>query len=137
MTFGALYVIQNPLRYFREEIKTLQEIEYQRIADLTFSEIKEAFYRQQIPWDQIAVKTSGSRFLLWKKPLSAPDPLGEVYRYWRISGKEKEEDDQNLYRYVTLEMVFAGHPSSDQELQKNQKENSRCFQYKFVVKRIH
>jgi hypothetical protein len=109
VAFGALYVIQNPLRFFRAEIQSLSSMEYQRLADWTFSEIKEQFYLQQIPLEKIAAKKKESDFSLWGKPLetSFPQMLRPVYRFYRIYGKEREGKDKNKYRYLTIELFLS------------------------------
>jgi hypothetical protein len=132
VAFGALYVIQNPLRYLREEIKTLQSMEYQHLADLTFSEIKEAFYLQQIPLNQIPKNKSNSCFVLWKEPLnSSCELLGKVYRYYRIYGKEKQGKDKNHYHLLTLQLFLSPIPLCAKELKKD----SPFFTYKLFVQK--
>jgi hypothetical protein len=119
VSLGALYVIQTPLHFFHHEVKTLQAMDHQRFADLAFSEIKESFYRNQIPWDQIPVKEKESKFSLWKEPIpSSSTILGNVYRYYRIYGTNVEGKDHRHYRFLTVELLLSPLALSAKDLFK-------------------
>ena len=57
-------------------------MEYERMADLTFSEIKQAFYFSQISWENIPLKkeTPSFRFGRSSPPLP-PNFFGKAHRY--------------------------------------------------------
>lgn len=54
-------LIQNPIQSFRAELRLLEEMEGERLADWTFSEIKEKLLKNEIPWEKLpaqGIKTS-------------------------------------------------------------------------------
>ncbi len=136
VSFGALFVLETPLRYFRQEIKTLQKMEYERMADLTFSEIKQAFYFSQISWENIPLKKKDALFSLWKDPLpSSSELLGKAHRYYRIYGSEKRGGDQSLYRFLTVELFLTPLASPPKDHEKKKKTTPYFTYHLFVQKK--
>ncbi len=46
-------LIQSPIQSYRAERRLLEEMEGERLADWTFSEIKEKLLKNEIPWEKI------------------------------------------------------------------------------------
>ena len=46
-------LIQAPIRSYRAEMRLLEEMEGERLADWTFSEIKEKLLKNEIPWEKL------------------------------------------------------------------------------------
>ena len=46
-------LIQSPIQSYRAERRLLEEMEGERLADWTFSEIKEKLLKNEIPWDKL------------------------------------------------------------------------------------
>ncbi len=46
-------LIRQPLQMFKNELEKLEMVEKERLADWTFSEIKEMFLKNEIPWEKI------------------------------------------------------------------------------------
>jgi len=49
-------LVKKPLALYRSELKQLEEIEKERLADWTFSEVKEILLKNEIPWAKIPNK---------------------------------------------------------------------------------
>ena len=62
-------VIKFPILYFKKQIEHLSGFEKRRIADWTYSEIKEMFLREAIPWHKLPKK---------EEKESPPFPLPET-----------------------------------------------------------
>jgi hypothetical protein len=68
VTISALPLVKEPLHLFKAEFKAFEELEQERLANLAFVEVKEAFYNHKIPWEKIPEK----------KDTSSPIPLSPV-----------------------------------------------------------
>ena len=49
-------IVRLPIEYYRSQVERLEAFERQRIADWTFSEIKEFFLKESIPWEELPGK---------------------------------------------------------------------------------
>jgi hypothetical protein len=45
-----------PIRQYRDQVKRLERLDYQRIADLTFLEVKEKLLKEEIEWKKLPPK---------------------------------------------------------------------------------
>lgn len=52
----AIPLVRQPLWFFRKEVASFELIEKERMADWTFTEIKESLLKNEIPWDKIPAK---------------------------------------------------------------------------------
>jgi hypothetical protein len=52
----AVPLVKQPLKLFKDEMVHLQEMEQQRLADWTFTEIKEMLLKNEIPWEKIPLR---------------------------------------------------------------------------------
>lgn len=52
----AIPLVKQPLKLFRDEMVHLQKMELERLADWTFTEIKEILLKNEIPWKKIPLK---------------------------------------------------------------------------------
>ncbi len=52
----AVPLVSQPLKMYRSEMKFLEQLERERLADWTFSEIKEKLLKNEIPWEKIPSK---------------------------------------------------------------------------------
>ena len=46
-------LVQSPIQSFRAELQLLEEMEGERLAEWTFSEIKEKLLKNEIPWEKL------------------------------------------------------------------------------------
>ncbi len=64
-------LIKNPLQFYRTELGNLEKMEKDRLADWTFSEVKEMLLKNEISWDAIPHK--------WQKSVEFRLPDGKIY----------------------------------------------------------
>lgn len=58
-------LVRQPIEVFRAEMTKLEEMEKERLADWTFSEVKEMLLKNEIPWKKLPEKgEQSSDFLL-------------------------------------------------------------------------
>lgn len=113
-------LIQTPIRSYRNEFRLLEEIERDRLADWTFSEIKEKLLKNEFPWENFPTPT------LTTRPFSLPDatlqipglPTKTIQRKFSFKcGKkgEKVGPKGEIYRLVTLSIHFSPSPPKAKE----------------------
>jgi hypothetical protein len=49
----AVPLVKQPLQFFQKEILSMEQMEKERLADWTFSEIKEKLLKNEISWDKL------------------------------------------------------------------------------------
>jgi hypothetical protein len=65
-------LVTQPLKLYRSDLKFLEELERERLADWTFTEIKEKLLKHQIPWEKIPKRG------VYSSPFSLPDATIEI-----------------------------------------------------------
>ena len=105
----AIPLIVKPIRAYRGELKNLEAAERERLADWTFSEIKEELYRNKIPWEKIPKlhETKGP-FPLEPGNIYIPghEPK-EIERSFTLFGQgEKEGEAGDLFRMIYVHILF-------------------------------
>lgn len=50
-------LVNQPLKLYKKEIKNLETMEMERLADWTFTEVKEILLKNEIPWKKIPAKS--------------------------------------------------------------------------------
>ncbi len=61
ITIVALFaapLIRLPIKHYKLQIEHLEALECQRVADYTFSEIKESLFKGSIKWEQLPQKSA-------------------------------------------------------------------------------
>lgn len=100
-------LILRPIHFHRAAIQQLEQIDCDRIAAWTFSEIKETLLKSEIPWNQIpALKVESKSFELSKVPLQIPQlSFHNVPRTFTLRTlKEKIDPDGKIYRLVSVKI---------------------------------
>lgn len=120
-----------PLNHYKEQIKCLEQFERQRLADWTFSEVKELLLKHTIPWNQLPNrKDSPLRRKLTPARIAIPDlfskelsrslqlkcvkekigPQGQLFRLYEaeISLGEEKETTPFTYR-LFIQKLSSGH----------------------------
>ena len=105
--------LKSTFTYFRSELKQLELIEAQRIAELSFFEIKQKLYQNEIAWDDIPkLQTESSIFSLDPFPTEIPgfDPK-DIQRNYIIWGPPKEGTANKHYKkvHILLSLDIPGH----------------------------
>ncbi len=106
----AVPLVSQPLKLFRSEIKFFEQLERERLADWTFSEIKEMLLKNEIPWEKIPAKnTKTAPFALPSAQISIPGlSPKQVERTFTLRCKgEKEGLQDEIYRLLYIEITFS------------------------------
>jgi hypothetical protein len=96
-------LMENPIRFFSHEIKTLEKIEFERIADLSFLEIKERLYKNEISWDMASTQKKAKIETLKDFDLkigSFEKKITRSYQVW--TRREKESFKGDIYRALLV-----------------------------------
>lgn len=103
-------LVKQPLKLYQEEISRLEQIEKERLADWTFTEVKEMLLKNEIPWDSIPAKGEESAsFPLSPAQISIPGCTPKtLHRSFILTGRgEKVGQGNATYRqlgvYIFLE----------------------------------
>lgn len=124
-------LVYGPISSYISEIRIFKEVEGERMADLSFSEIKEKLFKNEIPWKSLPEPGNTT------EKLSLPEmyyqtPNGQkkkVERHFVLRcGKkgEKTDSEKTIYRKLTVEIEFQPNLSS-----KKQKK----YSYKILAKK--
>jgi len=108
LTLLALPWMSNTLFLLRQDHKQMEEVEYQRIANLSFVEIYEKLLQQEIPWESFSQEARNNQFTLPKTSLQLPEMTPfEIERNFTIKLlKEKQDKEKNVYRKVEVSLVL-------------------------------
>jgi hypothetical protein len=125
----AIPLIVKPIRTYRFEMKALEEMEGERLADWTFSEIKEEMLKNKIPWEKLPSyhETSGP-FSLDPGSIQVPGRKAKkIERSFTLFGKgEKEGIEGQTYRMIYVKIEF------DPALSKKKK----TYTYRLPVQKL-
>ena len=111
-------LIQNPIQSYRAEIDLLEEMEKERLADLTFVEIKEMLLKNAIPWEKLPLPDHKTGpFSLPPAQLHIPgQPPKSLERSFTLhcwKPDEKVGPHGEVYRRLHIRLNFLhkkGHP---------------------------
>ena len=105
----AIPLIVKPIRNFRFEMASLEEMEGERLADWTFSEIKEEMLKKAIPWEKLpTLNVTTKPFPLEpgiiQVPGREPKKIGRSYTLFGKGAKEGEKGEK--YRMIYVKIAF-------------------------------
>ncbi len=107
----AVPLVKQPLKLYKREMAHLIEVEQERLADWTFTEIKEMFLKNEIPWGKIPkhLENTGP-FPLPPVQIEIPGCKSKrVERSFRLYGKGETEGSKNaLFRQVYVYVILNG-----------------------------
>ena len=102
-------LIRQPLKFYQNQINTLEKMELERLADWTFTEVKEILLKNSIPWGKIPEKhaTTGP-FQLPPALLDIPGcNKKKIKRSFTLIGiGEKIGTSGNLYRQIKIKIAL-------------------------------
>ncbi len=123
LTLAASTLIRQPILLHRAEVEQLENIEADRIASLTFTEIYENFLKGTVPWSQIpALKKKSKSFALPDAPFQIPPLLSRsINRSYVIETlREKQTDDGRIHRLLSIHIqIGSGHKKRQFSYQLN------------------
>jgi hypothetical protein len=102
-------LVKYPLEFYKTEMQQLEKVEFERLADLTFTEVKEKFLKGEVSWAEIPAKgeTVGP-FPLPPAELLIPGRGGKkVHRrfYMQVKG-EKEGVQKQVYKQIWIYLLL-------------------------------
>lgn len=111
-------LVKEPLHYYRTELKSLENLEKERIADWVFTEIQEQLLKNEIPWDSLpSFQKSTPRKALPPAQLHIPGCLPKqipCFVSFYCAG-EKEGLKGEQYKMLHVKIYF----SSDEEVKSS------------------
>lgn len=99
------WLMRLPIEHYQRQIKAFEKIEEERIADWSYSEVKEMLLKQDISQDKLPLK--GQKAFEWSLPdaqMHLPFlPPRLVHRMCKLECKrEKEGSNGDIYRLYAL-----------------------------------
>ncbi|NGX63189.1 MAG: hypothetical protein KR126chlam6_00596 [Candidatus Anoxychlamydiales bacterium] len=120
-------LIQNPIYFFKSQIKSLEKLECERIADLTFLDLKISLYKNQIDLSNLATSKKDTSYtnLEPSKLISFNDK--QIDRSYKIYNKsfDKKTSDNKTYKLLTIRVFLK--PSDQKEKYE--------YEYKMMYKK--
>lgn len=114
----AIPIVRHPILFFRSQILSLHKMEFERIADLTFLEIKAKLYRKEIKWDKIPFTSKNcspetlSPYLLKVEGLAPVTIKREFILYYK---HEKLAQNNSTYRLVHISIALSSLQHENQK----------------------
>jgi hypothetical protein len=105
-------LVQNPIRSYRAEMRLLEEMERERLADWTFSEIKEKLLKNEIAWEKLpGLAAVSGPFPLPQAVIQIPGCASkQIVRSYMLQCGEKGEKEGlkgEIYRMLRVNIEFA------------------------------
>lgn len=104
-----LPLVKQPLKLYKSELEQLEKLELERMADWTFTEVKEILLKNEIPWEKIPEKGSKSDFFsLPAAFLQIPGHSAKkVERSFYLSGRGNRVGTNGIiYRQIWLYILL-------------------------------
>ncbi len=105
----AIPLLVKPIHVYRYEMAALEEMEGERLADWTFSEIKEEMLKGKIPWEKIPkMGHETGPFPLEPGAIQVPGrELKRIERSFTLKGHgEKKGASGQIYRMIYVHLDF-------------------------------
>lgn len=105
----AVPLLLKPIRIYRSELKVLEAGEGQRLADLTFAEVKESLLQNKIGWDKLpSFNKTSEVFYLKPFVLEIPERSPkQIERFFTLYCKgEKKGLGGETYRMIYVSIGF-------------------------------
>ena len=126
-------LIRSPVENYRTEMRQLEEMEGERLADITFAEIKEKLAKHEIAWDRLpAPGTKTAPFPLPSLPIHIPGckekKIERAFTLRCDKRGEKQGPHGEITRIVKVDVSFT--PQLSQK--KKQKDHSE-YSYRVIL----
>ena len=111
-----------PINYYRSQMDRLEAFERQRIADWSFSEVKELLLKEFIPWDRLPVKDQSITFPLPDASFIIPHlPTRPIHRSFTLKCQgEKQGKNGEIFRIYYVDITL---------------DVKKSYQYRLLVQR--
>ncbi|PIS02318.1 MAG: hypothetical protein COT85_06005 [Chlamydiae bacterium CG10_big_fil_rev_8_21_14_0_10_42_34] len=101
----AVPLVKQPLKLYRSELEYLEKMELERLADWTFTEIKESLLKNEILWEKIPTKNEKSAlFPLSAKTIEIPGSKNKQIKrqfFLKCRGEKRGKKDE-IYRQLGI-----------------------------------
>lgn len=109
LTLCAAPLIRKPMELYKRELQVLKDVEKERLADLSFTEVKLQLLKHEIPWKQLPTKET-KKSVLPLSPALLQIPCHEaalmerraIFRHM----KEKLSTTGDIVRLLEIEIEF-------------------------------
>jgi hypothetical protein len=103
----ALPLVHDPLHSLRSEIQIFEKVELERLAEVSFADLKAELYRNEIPWEAFDT----SKYKLHKQDSVRIQLKGVCERtylrsYYLSTKYHKKAADQEDHRIVNIKIAF-------------------------------
>ena len=132
----AVPLIVEPIYLYRSELKLLEEVEGERLADWTFLEIKEKLLKNEIPWKALpSHKGRSISYSLDAAPIQIPGRSKKIIkrRFTLKCQREKEGPKGEIYRIFDVKIYFDPRLSSRK---MGKKKRSSDYLFKLTARSI-
>ncbi|HEU64027.1 MAG: hypothetical protein KR126chlam4_00031 [Candidatus Anoxychlamydiales bacterium] len=109
VTLLIVPLIRNPIYFFRSQIKSLEKLECERIADLTFLDLKLEIYKDKNKFTKnLAHNKKATPYETLKPYKLVTFNNKEIARSYKIysKNKEKETKDNEKYKLLTIRIFL-------------------------------
>lgn len=132
-------LIVEPLRLYLKEMKLLEETEGERLADWTFSEIKETLLKNEIPWKELpSDEESAITYRLEPAAIQIPGrSQKKINRTFTLKcRKEKEGLQGEIYRIFDVNIYFEPRLSTRKKRKKKTGEEISDYYFKLTARQL-
>ena len=108
----AVPLVKQPLKLYKNEVAYLEKMERERLADWTFTEVKEILLKNGIPWEKIPPRgTKTGPFPLPSVVMEIPGCKTKVIeRKFFLKGRgEKVGKENQIYRQIGVHVILNGY----------------------------
>ncbi|NGX34531.1 MAG: hypothetical protein K1060chlam1_00884 [Candidatus Anoxychlamydiales bacterium] len=102
ITLLIVPLIRNPIYFFRSQIKSLEKLECERIADLTFLDLKLGIYGKKIPTKNLETSKKATKHVTLDPYYLETFNKKEIKRSYKLYSRRKEKQTLNNEKYKLL-----------------------------------
>lgn len=129
-------LVQSPILSYRAEMRLLEEMEGERLAEITFSEVKDKLLNTQIPWEKLpGLDSKTPVFSLPSLSIEIPGAKQKkIERSFvlRCNKKgEKTSPNGEIYRMLHVDISF-----TPKLTQKKKAKGYSDYSYRLMVRKI-
>ena len=122
-------LIRNPIYFFKHQIKSLQKLECERIADLTFLDIKLESYKNNININDISILEPDAKKIFLKPYFLDTFNKKMVKRSYKLYSRKKTKEtlDGKIYKLVHVKIYL--------QPQDIKEKDAYVYRYKMICKK--
>jgi len=104
----APWLMRLPIRQYKAQIRHLEELEKRRLADWTYSEVREMLFKRLIPWKRLPeYEQPAVKFPLPTIALHLPSlPAKSIKRTFSLRCKKEKDRQGAIFRLYELKIAI-------------------------------